>query len=454
LNGETVYARAPLESAESAPAATVIPADSNRKKLLLVVGLMMTLVVVVGAVLYFSFRKPAPDIVPPGGTFNVVIADKAVEETPAAGQSEPVREIVSETGIEAVTPPAAKVEEPPKTIEDEAKKPETLVEKKTEMNVKETLPDLIGQLEKQEPPVAAKEEPAKIPPAAAKSATRLPRLLRQVDPVYPEDALRDRIDGDVTLNLTVGFNGRVERAVVVKSIPKLDAAAMAAARKWEFAPGLLEGIPIQATLQVTIHFTFPPESARPKSGGEAVKSEPPVQPKPKPADPPPSIPPDDVSRAAGLLERGFRIEALAMARRILSVQPNLAEAKSIALDAVIQLASGEIKSLVDQYAASYKAGQTAEFFRLHARPDVYNRLRGDLEMMTSAAREVQITVSNLNLDFQMARYPEFQTRAVFSQVMTGIPSSKLYREVMFEGRYSWILERRENDWVIVAVKVE
>ncbi len=118
LNGETVYARAPLESAESAPAATVIPADSNRKKLLLVVGLMMTLVVVVGAVLYFSFRKPAPDIVPPGGTFNVVIADKAVEETPAAGQSEPVRDIVSETGIEAVTPPAAKVEEPPKTIED------------------------------------------------------------------------------------------------------------------------------------------------------------------------------------------------------------------------------------------------------------------------------------------------------------------------------------------------
>ncbi len=302
------------------------------------------------------------------------------------------------------------------------KKPETLYrEKNRDEREGSNLPDLIGQLGKQEPPVAAKEEPVKIPPAANKVATRLPRLLRQVDPVYPEDALRDRIDGDVTLNLTIGFNGKVERAVVVKSIPKLDAAAVTAARKWEFEPGLLEGIPIQATLQVTIHFTLPPEAARPRVGGEAVKAEPPVQTKPKPADTPPSVPQDDVSRAASLLERGFWIEALAMVKRILAVQPNLAEAKSIALDAVIQLAPGEIKSLVDQYAASYKAGQTAEFFRLHARPDVYNRLRGDLEMMTSAAREVQITVSNLNLDFQMARYPDFKRRAVFSQVMTGIP---------------------------------
>jgi hypothetical protein len=109
---------------------------------------------------------------------------------------------------------------------------------------------------------------------------------------------------------------------------------------------------------------------------------------------------------------------------------------------------------VDESALSYKTGEPAEFFRVHARPDIYNRLRGDLEMLMNTYRDIQVNVSGLNLDFQMARYPDFQTRAVFSQVMTGIPASKMYREVMFEGRYSWILERRETGWVIVAVKVE
>jgi TonB family protein len=302
--------------------------------------------------------------------------------------------------------------------------------------------------------VAAKDTPVKTEASPTKGVTRLPRLHKQVDPVYPEDALREGIDGDVILNLSVGFDGRVERAAVVKSIPKLDAAAVAAARQWEFEPGLLEGIPIQATLQVTIHFGLPPGTVRTKGGNEEVKTEIPVRNTKKPAENPPPAPQDDLSRGRSLLERGARVEALALARKILASNPNQDEAKALAMDAVIQLAPGEIKSLVDEYAASTKAGRTVEFFRRHARSDVFNRLRDDLEAMANAVRDIQVTVSDLNLEFQTARYPDFQTRAVFSQVMTGIPSAKLYREVLFEGRYAWVLERRENDWVIVSVGVE
>jgi TonB family protein len=179
------------------------------------------------------------------------------------------------------------------------------------------------------PPVAKNESTGK-EAASTKTETRLPRLLRQIDPVYPPEALRDRIAGDVTLNLTVGFTGKVERAVVVKSVPKLDAAAVTAARQWEFEPGLYEGIPIQATLQVTIHFSLPPEAYRTKETLDPGKT--------KTVEiPPPSEPQDDLSRASGLLERGFPKEALAAARKFLASNPNSPQAKSIALDAVIQL---------------------------------------------------------------------------------------------------------------------
>jgi len=434
-------------------------ADKTRKKLLLVVGLMMVLIAVIGTVLYFSLRKPAPAVGPQGASFNVVFADKAVQETPAPAETVESKPASGTDVRTEAAPPETKTEPPhpvtanPVTADRaEANPPGT----KTETAGKESINPLGGLPEVRLPPVSTKEERAPAEASSKKSGTRLPRLVRQIDPVYPEDALRDRIDGDVTLNLTIGFSGRVERSVVVKSIPKLDAAAVAAAKQWEFEPGLLEGIPIQATLQVTIHFTLPAESVLRKTvDGSVAKNEPPPPiSKMKPVEKQPIVPQDDVSRARNLLDRGMAVEALAAAKRLLAANPGLSEAMAIALDAVILLAPGEIKSLLDQYALSFRAGGPAEFFRLHARADVYDRLRGDLEMMMSAARDLQVSVSGLNLDFQMARYPEFQVRAVFSQILTGIPSAKVYREVLFEGRYSWILERRDNDWIITVVRVE
>ena len=176
--------------------------------------------------------------------------------------------------------------------------------------------------------------------------------------------------------------------------------------------------------------------------------------------PPENRPPAQPSKAEKLLRaqedlnKGAFREALAAAEALLAADPNLTQAKSIALDAIIRLAPGEIKELVDQYALSYKAGQPSEFFRTHAQPEVYQRLRADLDMMMRAYRDIQIAISKLTLDFQSTRHPLYTTRAVFAQVMTGIAPAKGTRNLMFDGRYSWMLERRDGDWVITAVRVE
>lgn len=68
-----------------------------------------------------------------------------------------------------------------------------------------------------------------------------PLKIKDAKPVYPETARRTRTQGVVILELTVGVDGKVKSANVVKSMPMLDAAATDAAKQWEFKPTLVNG---------------------------------------------------------------------------------------------------------------------------------------------------------------------------------------------------------------------
>jgi TonB family protein len=57
---------------------------------------------------------------------------------------------------------------------------------------------------------------------------------RLVPPTYPPIAASARVSGEVEVRVGVGPDGRVESAVIVRSVPLLDAAALDAARKSEF----------------------------------------------------------------------------------------------------------------------------------------------------------------------------------------------------------------------------
>lgn len=76
-----------------------------------------------------------------------------------------------------------------------------------------------------------------------------PRLLRDVKPAYPEEARLAKVNGIVQLEATIGTDGRVTDARVLRSVPMLDQAALDAVRQWEFAP-----LPTPAV--VTIEMSF------------------------------------------------------------------------------------------------------------------------------------------------------------------------------------------------------
>jgi protein TonB len=51
-------------------------------------------------------------------------------------------------------------------------------------------------------------------------------------------------------------NGRVDDVRVLRSIPLLDAAAVAAARQWVFTPTLVHGVPVSVAMTVSVRFSL------------------------------------------------------------------------------------------------------------------------------------------------------------------------------------------------------
>jgi TonB family protein len=108
------------------------------------------------------------------------------------------------------------------------------------------------------PPVPAGPAPIRvggnIPP---------PRKIKDVKPVYPPEAQQDRVQGMVMIEATIDPSGRVSNAIVRRSIPQLDAAAIAAVRQWEFTPTVVNGTAVPVVMTVTVSFNVSPPSSPP-----------------------------------------------------------------------------------------------------------------------------------------------------------------------------------------------
>jgi protein TonB len=93
------------------------------------------------------------------------------------------------------------------------------------------------------------------PPLRVGGHIKAPTKIKDVKPVYPAVAQAARVAGEVTVEATIGPDGKVVDAKVVRSVPLLDQAALDAVRQWEYTPTLLNGVPVPVVMTVKINFT-------------------------------------------------------------------------------------------------------------------------------------------------------------------------------------------------------
>ena len=81
-----------------------------------------------------------------------------------------------------------------------------------------------------------------------------PTKVKDAAPLYPAIARAARVQGIVIIEATIGVNGNVQDARILRSIPLLDAAALDAVRQWQYTPTRLNGTPVAVVMTVTVNF--------------------------------------------------------------------------------------------------------------------------------------------------------------------------------------------------------
>jgi periplasmic protein TonB len=84
-----------------------------------------------------------------------------------------------------------------------------------------------------------------------------PTLLKQVTPRYTADAMRQRIQGTVTLEVVVSREGIPVAIRVTRSLDPggLDQEAIAAVREWRFTPGRVGNTPVDVLVTILLDFS-------------------------------------------------------------------------------------------------------------------------------------------------------------------------------------------------------
>lgn len=103
--------------------------------------------------------------------------------------------------------------------------------------------------------------------ATTASATELPvvdspvlpaKLVKSVNPVYPPDAMRSFITGDVKAEATVQPNGRLGEIKVLTGPKVLREAALEALKQYQYEPATQAGKPVASKVEVVVKFWFNP----------------------------------------------------------------------------------------------------------------------------------------------------------------------------------------------------
>jgi len=84
-----------------------------------------------------------------------------------------------------------------------------------------------------------------------------PKLIKKVDPIYPEEARKEGISGVVILSVRSDEKGDIVAVKISKSAHELlSKAAVEAVKKWKYEPMLIKGKPMPIIFVVTMTFSL------------------------------------------------------------------------------------------------------------------------------------------------------------------------------------------------------
>lgn len=179
-------------------------------------------------------------------------------------QIEAVPPEVEEVTLDPIAPPEEPVEEkPPEQMSEIITVPDwvEVEEELVEMPIAEAVEQVASGGVPGGTGTDATGSPGQAPAAAAPAGSAYderPRVLKKVDPEYPQLAKMTGVEGIVVLAVLIDESGNIEDIEVVKSLGNTgcDEAAVEAVKQWQFAPATRQGKPIAARVTLPVLFNL------------------------------------------------------------------------------------------------------------------------------------------------------------------------------------------------------
>ena len=215
-------------------------------------ALAIALVVVLAAQLERAeVIRAGPPLVMPATLFMKPIADppspglRSVERSPRA----PAR---SEAAAPAAAAPAAEVDPPAPVAEPASIEPEIGAEGAGDG----VAGGVAGGSGNESAGETGSSGTSSSGPLRVGATLQPPKKLKDVKPVYPQVTLSEQARGTVIIDVTIGTDGRVRDATIIRSVPQFDQAALDAVRQWQYEQTRLNGVLVSLIMTVIVNFTI------------------------------------------------------------------------------------------------------------------------------------------------------------------------------------------------------
>jgi tetratricopeptide (TPR) repeat protein len=138
------------------------------------------------------------------------------------------------------------------------------------------------------------------------------------------------------------------------------------------------------------------------------------------------------------------------ATAVLELDQKNAEARRYLSRARMQVIPQEIQAVVNQYVQAFNSQNLLSFYQEACSPDVYQKIKSDVELIMSIYGNFRAVASNLNIRFKENN----QAEASFSIVSTAVLKEDGRKQVLFEGTYIWDMENQGDRWKIIRLTAQ
>jgi len=154
-----------------------------------------------------------------------------------------------------------------------------------------------------------------------------------------------------------------------------------------------------------------------------------------------------INLAQSAYQKGAYQECLNQSKEVLKLDPENAEARKYLDLSSMKIAPKQIHDLVNQYIHCVNSNTLLSFYQDRCSSNLFQRIKKDVELINHLYDDFKSVASDITLRFGEIN----QVEVHFSNITTGVLKQDGRRLVIFEGVYTWNLEKQNDSWKIVRI---